>query len=173
MRQDRSSHWITDFNSPAAMLPWFDRDQRRVVVFQVRVVEYDPGTESVRSPNAYVHRAEVWDLAACPSRTDRFFTVNNDGRRACRADTRSRALLRGMERGQCVQLASSILFAALGPTRHIDSAVCKTLYLAGIYASKMVHCPQYVHFSLAISLQRIHTETKGRPRSTHECDRKS
>ncbi|CAD7704086.1 unnamed protein product [Ostreobium quekettii] len=46
---------------------------------EVRFVEYDPGTESVRSPSAYVHRAEVWDLAACPSRTDRFFTVNNDG----------------------------------------------------------------------------------------------
>eukprot|EP00803_Ostreobium_quekettii_P008791 evm.model.scf_4026.1 EVM.evm.TU.scf_4026.1 scf_4026:837-1294(+) len=83
---------------------------------EVRFVEYDPGTESVRSPSAYVHRAEVWDLAACPSRTDRFFTVNNDGRRARRADFRSRALLRGMKRRQHVQLALLIHVVAPAPT---------------------------------------------------------
>jgi len=46
---------------------------------EVRVVQYDPATETVKSPAAYVHNSEVWDLAPCPERTDRFFTVHNSG----------------------------------------------------------------------------------------------
>ncbi|GMH43159.1 hypothetical protein BSKO_11081 [Bryopsis sp. KO-2023] len=44
---------------------------------EVRLVEYDPSSESIQTVDAFVHPNEVWDVAPHPSKPEMFFTVHN------------------------------------------------------------------------------------------------
>eukprot|EP00877_Chromochloris_zofingiensis_P005866 jgi/Chrzof1/1532/Cz10g11120.t1 len=46
---------------------------------EVRLLEYDPDQESLKSIRVLAHPEEIWDLASCPSSSDQFVTVHSKG----------------------------------------------------------------------------------------------